>query len=117
MTPAIALNSPPAIVVGTLIWRTDGCIHGRRDALVGADPVDVVDAANIVGEAELHGLGAVGDRAAADGDDEIGVGGAGLLGGGDHGLARRVRRHRIEGADATRPQRLADLLDLVGLLG
>ena len=51
----------------------------RRDALAGADPVDVLDAADIVGKADLHRLGAVGDRAAADRDDEVGVGGAGLL--------------------------------------
>ena len=113
----MALNSPPAMVVGTLIWRTEGAAQRRRDALVGADPVDIFDAADIVGEANLHRLGAVGDRAAADGDDEVGVGGAGLIGRGDDALARRVRRHRIEGRDATRPKRLSDFLDLVGLRG
>jgi hypothetical protein len=33
----------------------------------------------------------------------------------DHGLARGVRRHRIEQADAAGTQRVADLADLVGL--
>ena len=68
-------------------------------APTGPDPVDVVGIANIVGKAELHRLGAVGDRAAPDRDDEIGIRGAGLFAGGDDGGARRVRRHRIEGAD------------------
>ncbi len=102
------------MVVGTLIWRTSRRIHVRRDALDRPDPVDGIDAADIIGEAKLHGLGAVGDRAAAHGDDEIGIGGAGLLGGGDDGLARRVRRHRIEGPGVSRPQAFADFLDLGG---
>ena len=84
-------------------------------ALDRPDAVDVLDGADIIGEAKLHGLGAVGDRAAADGDDEVGAGGARLLGGGDHGLARGVRRHRIEGRDAARPERVPDFLDLVGV--
>jgi hypothetical protein len=85
-----------------------------RDAtLVGTDPVDILDASDIVGEADLHRLGAVGDRAAADGDDEIGARGAGLLGRRDHGGARRMRRHCIERADATRTQRRLDFRDLV----
>ena len=45
----------------------------RRSAATGPDPVDVVRIADIVGEAELHRLGAVGDRTAADGNDEIGI--------------------------------------------
>jgi hypothetical protein len=32
-TPAIALNSPPAIVVGTLIWRTTGAFIGGATPL------------------------------------------------------------------------------------
>ena len=83
-------------------------------ALRGADRIDGLDAANIVGETELHRLGAVGDRAAADGDDEIGLRAARLLGGGDDGLARGMRRHRVERCHATRPQTVADLVDLVG---
>ncbi len=71
----------------------------------------------MIGQTNLYRLGAVGDRTAADGDDDIGVGGAGLLGGGNHRLARRMRRHRVEGPGATRPKRLADFLDLVGRRG
>ena len=51
----------------------------RRSAATGPDPVDVFGIADIVGEAKLHRLGAVGDRTAADRDDEIGIGGAGLF--------------------------------------
>ena len=75
-----------------------------RSAAPGPDPVDVVGMADIVGEAELHRLGAIGDRTAADRDDQIGIRGAGLFAGGDDGRARRVRRHRVEGAGAARPQ-------------
>jgi len=92
----------------------DRRIDRRRDALVGPDPVDILDAANIVGEADLHRLGAVGDRAAAHRDDEIGIGGAGLFGSRDHPLPRRMRPHRIESAHATRAERRSDFLDLVG---
>src|SRR5258706_15799260 len=34
VTPAIALNSPPAIVVGTLIWRTVGAFIGGATPLL-----------------------------------------------------------------------------------
>jgi hypothetical protein len=77
---------------------------------------DILDRANVIGEAELHRLGAVGDRAAAYGNNEIGTGRFGLPGGGNDGLARGVRRHRIEGCHATRAKRFSDFLDLAGLL-
>ena len=93
----------------------DGGIHRRRRALDGPDLVDAFDGADIVGKAKLDGLGAVGDRAAADGDDQVGVGGAGLLGCGDHRRARRMRRHRVEGGGMARAQSAADFLDFVGL--
>jgi len=90
-------------------------VHVGRDVLAGPDPVDILDAANVVGEADLHRLGAVGDRSPAYGDDQVGVGGARLFGGGNDGFAGRMRRHRVEGRHATRPEGLADFLDLVGL--
>ena len=86
----------------------------RRSAATGPDPVDVVGIADVVGEAKLHRLGAVGDRTAADRDDEIGIRGAGLFAGGDDRGARRMRRHRVEGAGAARAQRAADGFDHVG---
>ena len=86
----------------------------RRSAAPGPDPVDVVGVADIVGEAKLDRLGAVGDRTAADGHDEVGLGGAGLVCRGNDRRARRMRRHRVEGADAARPQRAANVLDLIG---
>ncbi len=115
VTPASALNSPPAIVVGTLIWRTEGAAISGTTPLLAPDPVDIIDGTNVIGEAKLHRLGAIGDRATADGNDQIGVGGAGLLGGGDDGFAGGVRRHRIESCRATGPKAVADLLDLAGL--
>lgn len=94
--------------------------HGRRrhlgrDALVHADTLDAVDIVDAVGEAELHRLGAVGDRAAAHGDDQVGARFARRIGGGDHRLARGVRRHGIEDARAICAQGLFDLGDFVGL--
>ena len=81
VTPAIAVNSPPAIVVGTLIWRTVGGVHRRRDAARRRGSCRChPTVADVIGEAKLHRLGAVGDRAAADGDDQVGLGGARLFG-------------------------------------
>jgi len=34
VTPATALNSPPAMVVGTLIWRTEGAVSGGATPLM-----------------------------------------------------------------------------------
>src|SRR5207302_9143723 len=81
-------------------WRG----HRRRDALDGPHQIDALDRADVVGKAKLHRLGAVGDRTAVDRDDEIGVGRTGLIGGWDNGLAREMRRHRIEGAGIARPE-------------
>ncbi len=86
----------------------------RRSAATGPDPVDVIGMADIVGEAKLHRLGAVGDRTAADGNNDVGVGGACLVRRGNDGRARRMRRHRIEGAGAARPQHAANVLDFIG---
>src|SRR5262249_58214401 len=53
-------------------------------------------------------------RAAADGDDEVGLRIAGLVGGGNHGSARRMRRHLVESAHAARAHGLSDRLYLGG---
>ncbi|MHC2510439.1 hypothetical protein ACVII1_005677 [Bradyrhizobium elkanii] len=82
---------------------------------MGADRLDAVGRRDVVGEAKLHRLGAVGDRAAADRDDQIRFRAARLLRRRDDRGARRMRRHLVEGADAAGPQRRANLLDLVGL--
>ena len=116
VTPAISLNSPPAIVVGTLIWRTvGGLIIGGATPLrtrMSSMPSTVAD---IVGKAKLHRLGAVGDRAAAHGDDQVGLGFTRLVGRGDHRFARRMRAASRRRCRHSAAQRLADLLDLVGL--
>jgi hypothetical protein len=103
------------MVVGTLICRTIGAVIGGRDALDCPDRVDALHGANVVGEAKLHGLGAISNRAAAYGDDEIGVGGMGLFGGSNDGLAGRVRWHRIERSYATGPKGFSNFFDLVAL--
>jgi hypothetical protein len=92
-----------------------GSVDLRLGAFGGADLVDLSNGSDIVGEAQLHCLGAVSDRAAADGDDEIGVRCARGFACGDHGLAWRVLRHRIEDAHAARSERRLNLVDLVGL--
>ena len=86
----------------------------RRSAATGPDPVDVIGIADTVGEAKLHRLGAVGNRTAADRDDDVGAGGAGLFAGGNDRRARRMRRHRIEGAGAALPEHAANVLDFIG---
>ena len=110
VTPAMPENSPADSVVGIETWRTVG---GFTSAL--RELVEAFDGGDVVGEAELDGLGAVGDRAAAQGDDQVGLGLARLRRGGDDRRARRVRRHLVEGADALVAERAADLFDLVGL--
>jgi len=111
----MALNSPPAIVVGHADLAHGRRVHRRRDTFVGSNSFDILDRANVIGEAELHGLGAVGDRAAAYRDDKIGIGVAGLLGGGNDGLARRVWRHRVESRHAASAKRFSDFLDLTSV--
>ena len=112
VTPARPENSPADRVVGIEICRTVGGLTSAPCRGSCPSPSTLRD---VVGEAELDRLGAVGDRAAAQGDDQIGLGLARLRGGGDHGRARRVRRHLVEGADAFVAERAPDLLDLVGL--
>src|SRR3954447_9877541 len=90
-------------------------VHCGRYALHRPDPVDVFDGANVIGQAKLYRLGAVGDRTTAYGDDKVGVGGARLFGGRDHAFSRGVRLHRIEHANSTRPEALLDILDLPGV--
>ena len=111
VTPAMPENSPADSVVGIETWRTvGGCHIGVARACRAPSTVR-----DVVGEAELNGLGAVGDRAAAQGDDQVGFGLARLRRRGDDRRARRVRRHLVEGADAFVAERAADCFDLVGL--
>ena len=91
------------------------CGHLGGDAVVHADAVDAVDIVDAVGEAELHGLGAVGDRAAADRDDQVGARLARRVGRGDHRLPRRMRRHGVEQAGAAGTEGMSDPCDFVGL--
>lgn len=92
-------------------WRG----HLRRNALMHADALDAVDVVDAVGETELHGLGAVSDRAPANGDDQVGARLSRRMSGCDHRLARRVCGHGIEQPGAARAERLHDFCDLVGL--
>jgi hypothetical protein len=112
----VAENSPPVNRRrhADLAHRRRGEL--RRSAATGPDPVDVVRIADVVGEAELHRLGAIGDRTAADGNDDIGIRGASLVCRGNDGRARRMRRHRVK-AGAARVQRAADGFDHIGFRG
>src|ERR1700761_6267 len=91
VTPAPALNSPPAMVVGTLIWRTTGAFIGGGTPPLPPPAATAPAPDDIVGEANLPGFGAMGDRPAAHRHDDIGIGGASLAGGFDHRLAWRMR--------------------------
>jgi hypothetical protein len=71
VTPAIALNSPAESVVGTVICLTVGASQGSGPSTPSgpvhrAEVVQCLERADIVGEAQLHRLGAVGDRATVD---------------------------------------------------
>ena len=115
VTPAMEVNSPPAIVVGTLIWRTVGAFIGGETppaARILSMPSTVVtslarQSCTALAPSVIEPPPTVTMRSAP--------GGAGLIGGRYHGRARRMRRHRVEGADAARAQRAADVFDHVGL--
>ena len=117
VTPAIALNSPPDNVVGTLICRIVGGFMGRANGTVGslhrAQPVDRLGCADIVGKAHLHGFGGVGDGAPTDRDDEVGLCSPRRLSCLDHGRPRRMRRHPVEGRSAPIAKPASDPVNLV----
>ena len=115
VTPAMAENSPAESVVGTATCRTVGGIARRRRAIHRTQRIERLRCPDIVGEAELHRLGAIGDRAAADRDNQVGARLACALGCSDHRVTRRVRRHPVEYAGAAIAESAADFLHLVGL--
>ena len=92
-------------------------LAGRRaDRAVGplhrAQGIQRLRRADAVRQAELHRLGRVGDRAAADGHDQVGPGRAGHLRRLDDRPAGRMGRHAVEHRRAPGSQRGADPLDL-----
>ena len=106
--------------------RRDGDLgHGRwidgrraeRPVRAGhrSEHVDPIRLADVVREAERDRLGAVGDRATPEGDDEVRPGLPRGIGGRDHVRARGVRRHPVELAHDLVAERAAKLRDLVGL--
>ena len=104
--PAEAVYSPADSVVGIAIVRMRGRLCLRAHALaVGADPgaiiVELRRVGDVVAEAERDHLRRVGDRAAAQGDEEVGSGGAGGFGRRDDIAARGVRAD--PGEDASEP--------------
>ena len=114
----MALNSPADKVVGTVICRSAGALQGGGPSgavrfLDRTHAVERLRGVDIVRKAQLHRLGAVGDRAAADGRDQIGADLARRRGGLDHGAPRRVRRHPVEDAGEPVAERTAHLGDLV----
>ena len=100
--------------------RHRGRLHvGRRPErairpLDRAEPSIASALRDVVREAQLHRLGAVGDRAPADRGDHVGSGLARHRRCLDHGRARRVRRHPVEHPGAAVAERAPHLFDLVG---
>ena len=115
VTPALAENSPPAIVVGTLIWRTFGAVIGGGAPLTARMPSMPATLRMSLARQSCTALApsviepppmvtirsALASRACSAGRD--------------HGLARRMRRHRIEDRGAAAAERAADIVDDVGL--
>jgi len=91
--------------------RAERAVRPRHRPVI----VERLGIADVVGETELHRLGAVSHRAAADRRDQIGANLARHRGGFDDGMARRVRRHVVEHAGAAVAERSPHLGDLVGL--
>ena len=94
--PAPAENSPADNVVGIAIMRTPGGLDLRalgravsRDP--GAEIIELFGRADRVAETQPDHLRRIGDRAAADRDDQIGAGLARHIGRGDDIGARGVR--------------------------
>ena len=84
-----------------------------RDA--GAEIVELFGCRDAVAEAEADHLRRVGDRAAAQGDDQIGAGLVRHIGRGDDIGARRVRGDLGADPGKTISQRLPQPLDEIGL--
>ena len=81
----------------------------------GTEGFQPVRLANVVFQADGDGLAAVGRRPAADTDQQVAAGIARLVGAGDHGVARAVRRHVVMHAGVARSERSGDLPDRIGL--
>ena len=81
----------------------------------GAEGLEPIRLANVVLEADGDRLAAVGRRPAADTDQQVAAGVAGLVGAGDHRVARAVRGHLVMHAGVARPKRRGDLPDRIGL--
>jgi len=76
--------------------------------------VAVIVGAGQIGEAQLHRLGAVGGRAAANRHDQVGAGLARHSGSLDHGMSRGMLRHVVEQAGKPVAERATHLGNLVG---
>ena len=81
----------------------------------GTEGFQSVRLANVVFQANGDGLAAVGRRPAADTDQQVAAGIARLVGAGDHGVARAVRRHVVMHAGVARSECSGDLPDRIGI--
>ena len=76
----------------------------------GGQSVQVLGGLDRIAHAQRDHFPGIGDRAAAQRQDQVGLRLRGLLGGLDHSEARRVRRHGFEQAHAARAQHRLELL-------
>ena len=95
-------------------------IEHRRDHRAvgldaGAEGVEALDCRDIVLEEDRDDLARVGDRAAADRDDQVGTRRARRIGRRQHVAARRVRLDAVVSRGMTVAERRLDPPDLVGL--
>ncbi len=90
--------------------------HAGDRVCLEAERLELVELGDIVLEAQLQVLARVRDRAAAHRHDQVGISGARHRRGSQHGVARDMGRDVVVDGGEIRAQRIAQLVDLVGLV-
>ena len=125
VTPGVGAAGPGGELAGRQGGRDRDHAHPRRldrrspQSAIGGDRgaevVELLGGGDAVAEAEPDHLGRVGDRAAAQGDDQIGAGLARHIGCGDDIAARRMRADPGEEPGKAVAERLPQPLDEAAL--
>ena len=111
----MAENSPADSVVGTVICRTDGALHGGGAPFTGRSASSASGVRTSLARQSCTALAPSVIEPPPMVTIRSARGLAGLFRRGDHRAARRVRRHPVEHADTAIAESAAHLVDLVGL--